>query len=168
VSTTLRPTVLVLIVLFAAIGLSGCGLVSRGSPQPSICDGISSDIGPCGAAPSFAATTCTDLASEYGVALDRALLEVIRGPADVDGEAKSSRLIHAEVFVTTALTNRMISLGIIEECKMPDFLDAAEPGFSAELRAGVGQALFDGQPTASYGEFRERLAKVMSGIGQAP
>jgi len=35
--------------------------------------------------------------------LDRALLEIVRGPADVGGNAKSSRVIHAEAYVTTAL-----------------------------------------------------------------
>jgi hypothetical protein len=84
------------------------------------------------------------------------------------GDAKSSRLIHAEAFVTTALTDRMVAIGVIEQCKMPAFLDSAKSGFSDELKAGIGHTLFDGQPDVSYQEFLDRLAKVMSGIGKTP
>jgi hypothetical protein len=151
-----------------ALALAGCGVGGPSAPKPSICDGVSTDIGPCGQAPSFGSSTCESLAAEYGTALDRALLAVVRGPADLGGEAKSVRLIHAEAFVTTALTDRMVALGLIEQCKMPDFLDTAKAGFSAELKSTIGHALFDGQPDVTYEEFLGRLAKVMSGIGKRP
>jgi len=51
---------------------------------------------------------------------------------------------------------------------MPAFLEAAERGFSNELRAGIGHAMYDGQPDVSYQEFRDGLARVMSGIGKKP
>ena len=156
-----------LIALSMALGLAGCG-VGVGSPSPSICDGVSTEIGPCGGRPIFAGTTCESLASEYGAVLDRALLEIVRGPADVGGNAKSSRVIQAEAYVTTALTDRMVAIGVIERCKMPAFLDAAEMGFSDELKAGIGHAMYDSQPDVSYQEFLDGLARVMSGIGKKP
>jgi hypothetical protein len=149
------------------ISLAGCGTVF-GSPTPSSCEGVSTEIGPCGGRPTFAGTTCESLAAEFGQALEGALLEIVRGPADVGGDAKSSRVIHAEAFVTTALTDRMVAIGLIEQCKMPAFLDSAKSGFSDELKAGIGHALYDGQPDVSYQEFLDRLAKVMSGIGKKP
>jgi hypothetical protein len=158
---------LVLIVLPLVIGLAGCGIGAK-SPAPSTCDGVSTQIGPCGGRPTFAGTTCETLAAEYGPTLDRALLEIVRGPADVGGEAKSVRVIHAEAFVTTALTDRMVAIGIIEQCEMPAFLDSAEATFSEEMKAGIGHALYDGQPDVTYQEFLDRLAKVMSGIGKKP
>jgi hypothetical protein len=158
---------LVLIALPMAFGLAGCG-TAVGSPTPSICNGVSTEIGPCGGGPTFAGTTCESLAAEYGPALDRALLEIVRGPADVGGDAKSSRVIHAEAFVTSALTDRMVAIGIIEQCKMPAFLDSAKSGFSDELKAGIGHAMYDGRPDMSYQEFLDGLAKVMSGIGKKP
>ena len=100
--------------------------------------------------------------------LDRALLEVLRGPANVGGEAKSVRVIHAEIYATTALTDRMVAIGVIEQCKMPGFLDSATSGFSDELKAGIGHAVYDGQPDVTYQEFLDGLARVMSGIGKKP
>lgn len=167
-SITSRLVVLVLIAMPMALGLAGCGLVTNRSPTPSTCNGISTEIGPCGAAPSFGGSSCESLAGEYGTALDRALLEVVRGPSDVGGEGRSVRLLHTEVFVTTALTDRMVQAGLIEQCKMPDFLDLAAAKFSDELKSTVGHVLFDGQPDVSYQEFLTRLAKVMSGIGKKP
>jgi hypothetical protein len=168
VRVQVRQPTLVLTVVLAALSLAGCGLVPATTPEPSTCGGISADFGPCGSAPDFKSDDCGSLASEYGSALDQALLEVLRGPADVGGEAKSVRLLHTEAVVTAALTNRMVQVGLIEKCTMPAFLDAAETGFSKELRAGVGHALFDGQPDATYQEFRTLLAKMMSGIGTQP
>jgi hypothetical protein len=159
---------LVLIGSFAILGLSGCGLVAGATPAPSGCNGVATDVGRCGSAPSFTATTCEALAAEYGWALDQALLPILRGPADEGGEAKSVRLLHMEAEVTVAMTTRLVEVGLIETCKMPDFLNAAEPRFSGELRSTVGHALFDGQPDVTYQEFLTRLAKVMSGIGQRP
>ncbi len=167
-SITSRLVGPVLIAVPMALGLTGCDLVSPGTPAASICNGVSTDIGPCDSAPSFAGSSCEALAAEYGTALDRALLEIVRGPADVGGEAKSSRLIHAEALVTTALTDRMVAVGLIETCTMPAFLDAAQVHFSQELRTTIGHALYDGQPDVTYQEFLNGLAQVMSGIGKKP
>ena len=161
------PIGLVLIALLIALGLGGCG-VAGASPSKSICDGVSTDIGPCGGMPSFSGTTCDSLAAEYGSELDRVLLEVVRGPDDLGGNKKSVRLLHAEVFATTSMTNRMIGLGLIEQCRMPAFLDATKSRFSDELKATVGHAVYDGLPDVSYPEFLDLLARVMGGIGKKP
>ena len=74
----------------------------------------------------------------------------------------------AEAYLTTALTDRMVAIGVIEQCKMPGFLHSAERGFSDELKAGIGHAVYDSQPDVSYQEFLDGLARVMSGIGKKP
>jgi len=168
VSITSRLVGLVLIAVPLTLGLTGCGFVSSGTPAASICNGVSTEIRPCDAVPSFEGNTCEALAAEYGTALDRALLEIVRGPADVGGEAKSSRLIHAEASVTTALTDRMVAIGLIETCTMPAFLDAAQVHFSQELETTIGHALYDGQPDVTYEEFLNDLSQIMSGIGKQP
>lgn len=60
----------------------GCG--ASPSPSPTVCDGIASDAGGCTAdRHSFAATTCSDVAREWAVVLDKAVIAVLDGPADV-------------------------------------------------------------------------------------
>ena len=141
---------------------------SSGEPTPSLCDGISTEVGGCGPTPSFAATTCDTLAEEFGSEIDRAMLEILNGPENVAGEARSIRILHRGIVITAALTDRMIALGIIERCTMPAFLDQAATAFSADMKAGIGAVLNDGSPPATYADFLDRLGRIMSGIGKPP
>jgi hypothetical protein len=147
--------------------LGGCGLAfSPANPTESFCNGVSTDVGGCGPTPSFAATTCDTLAAEFGSEIDRTMLDIINGPASVADEGRSIRIQHRGIMITTALTDRMIALGILQRCTMPAFLDQAAMAFSANLKAGIGAVLNDGSPPATYGEFLDRLGRIMSGIGK--
>jgi hypothetical protein len=154
-------------VLVMVVALGGCGLaLSPAKPTESFCNGISTDIGGCGPTPSFAATTCDTLAAEFGSEIDRAMLDIINGPASVADQGRSIRIQHRGIVITTALTDRMIALGMLQRCTMPAFLDQAATAFSADMKARIGAVLNDGSPPATYEEFLERLGRIMSGIGK--
>jgi len=168
---TVRPwtSMQSMFVLVMVVILGGCGLAfSPAKPTESFCNGISTDIGGCGPTPSFAAMTCDALAAEFGSEIDRAMLEILNGPENVAEEARSIRIQHRGIVITRALTDRMIALGILQRCTMPAFLDQAASAFSADMKARIGAAVNDGSPPATYGEFLERLGRIMSGIGKPP
>jgi hypothetical protein len=130
-----RTSALALIVLLAGAS-SGCSL-AQGTPTPTTCNGISSELGGCAAdLPTFTGTTCDQLADEFGQAMDAAVM------------------------------HRMIELGIIEDCKMPAFLDRAALGFSPELKSQVGTVVYDNDPPAGYGDWIAILTRIMGGIGK--
>jgi hypothetical protein len=158
-----------IVVLVMLVILGACGPASSFfKPAESLCNGVSTDIGGCGPTPSFAGTTCSTLAAEFGSEIDRTMLDIINGPASVAGEVRSIRIQHRGIVVTTALTDRMIALGILQRCTMPAFLDQAATAFSADMKARIGAVLNDGSPPATYGEFIDRLGRIMSGIGKPP
>ena len=161
---TSMPSIFALVMV---VILGGCGLAfSPARPTESFCNGVSTDIGGCGPTPSFAATTCGTLAAEFGSEIDRAMLDIINGPAGVADEGRSIRIQHRGIVITTALTDRMTALGILQTCTMPAFLDQAATAFSADMKARIGAVLNDGSPPATYGEFLDRLGRIMSGIGK--
>ena len=165
---TVRPwTMPSIFVLVMVVILGGCGLAfSPAKPTESFCNGVSTDIGGCGPTPSFAATTCDTLAAEFGSEIDRAMLDIINGPASVADEGRSIRILHRGIVITMALTDRMIAVGILQRCTMPAFLDQAATAFSADMKARIGTVLNDGSPPATYVDFLERLGRIMSGIGK--
>jgi hypothetical protein len=157
------------VVFVMLVILGGCRLASsEATPMASFCNGISAEVGGCGPTPSFAGTTCDTLATEFGSQVDRAMLDVINGPASVADEGRSIRILHRGIVITTALTDRMIALGILQTCTMPAFLDRAATAFGADMKARIGGVLNDGSPPATYEEFLERLGRIMSGIGKPP
>jgi hypothetical protein len=160
-----RTLALVLFVIFAGI-TSGCSL-AQGTLTPTTCNGISSELGGCAAdLPTFTGTTCDQLADEFGPAMDAAVMKVINGPNVVNNEAQSVRLTSANIVITTLATNRMIELGIIEDCKMPAFLDRAALGFSPELKTRVGSIVYDNDPPAGYQDWIAILTRIMGAIGK--
>ena len=161
---TSMPSIFVLVMV---VILGGCGLASSpAQPSESFCNGVSTDIGGCSPTPSFAATTCDTLAAEFGSEIDRAMLDIINGPASVADEGRSIRIQHRGIVITMALTDRMIAVGILQRCTMPAFLDQAAMAFSADMKARIGAVLNDGSPPATYGDFLDRLGRIMSGIGK--
>ena len=157
------------VVFVMLVILGGCRLASsEATPVASFCNGVSAEVGGCGPTPSFEATTCDTLAAEFGSEVDRAMLEIVNGPESVAREARSIRILHRGIVITTALTDRMTALGILQTCTMPAFLDEAATAFSADMKARIGAVLNDGSPPATYEEFRERLGRIMSGIGKPP
>jgi len=164
-----RTPIWPVIVALMATFLGGCGpLFSAAKPAESFCNGVSTDVGGCGPTPSFAAVTCDSLAAEFGTAIDGEMLEIINGPSSAAGESRSIRIQHRAVVITTGLTDRMIGLGILQQCTMPAFLDRAAATFSADLRSRIGSVLYDGSPPATYADFIDRLGRIMSGIGKPP
>jgi hypothetical protein len=164
-----RTSIWSTVVLLIAITLGSCGPVSLSArPTESFCSGVTTDIGGCDPVPSFVATTCETLAGEFGTAIDRAMLDILNGPDSVAGDGRSVRIQHRGILITTALTDRMIGLGILRRCTMPVFLDHAATAFSADMKARIGAVLYDGSPPATYEEFIDRLGRIMSGIGRTP
>ena len=157
---------LMLLALLAVI--ASCGPTA--APTQTVCDGISSEMGGCTAARhKFTASTCKDLAKEWAGVLDAAVVAVIDGPEEVAQQARSVRLRQALVITTADMNTRLQQLDLQADCDLPEFMEAAEPVFSAKLRAGVGAALFDGGPE-TYEDWLDDVRAVARSIddGEGP
>jgi hypothetical protein len=153
------PALLAIVALVAS-----CTPAQQGTSQPSptVCDGISSEVGGCTAnRHTFISDTCEDLAREWATVLNEGVVGVLRGPAEVGNQARSVLLRQVVVISTVDLNSRLAELGLRGTCKVPEFMATAEPVFSAELRAGVGDAMYDSLPPASYEEW---LADVQNTV----
>lgn len=153
------------LVLAALMGLTACSATMTETPMPSICDGIGADIGGCrDDLPTFSGSECAEVGQEFGAHLNDETLSIIRGPADVRGEGRSVRLKQAMTLTASLANARLDDLGLRSACDAPEFLAAAEREFSEELRATVGQVLFDGQPVATYEEWLADVERSVSVI----
>ena len=156
----------VLAALLVAIGLSASCTNTQSTPQPSVCDGVSSEIGGCTAERhTFVGATCEELAVEWGRILDRQVVALLNGPTD-PSQAISARLKQAVVILTTDMNTKLGDLGLADTCDVPAFLAGAEPVFSAELRAKVGAALFDSDPVATYDDWLADIARTLAVIDE--
>ena len=157
----LRWAVLLAMVAVAA----SCNIVSPGNPSPTVCNGISSEVGGCDPGRhEFTSSTCQDLAKEWATVLDAAVVKILDGPEAVAEQGRSVRLRQALVITTGDMNIRMQALSLQAACDLPEFMGAAEPVFSGALRAGVGNALYDGAPTATYGEWLDDVRSVARSI----
>lgn len=146
------------------MALAACSTVPE-TPTPSICDGIGADIGGCRSdLPVFEGEDCAAIGREFGAYLNDETLAIVQGPSDVDGEARSVRLKQAMTLMASLANTQLDALGLRSACDAPQFLAAAEPEFSDELRATVGDALFDGQPAATYQEWFADVERSVSVI----
>lgn len=152
------------VILLGLIGTS-CSIVPVGpTPSASICDGVDAQMGGCDEEqPEFAATDCSGVGRELGAYLDDRTRRIIEGPDAVDGEARSVRLRQAMVLLSARANDYLRELGLHASCDVPEFLAAAEAEFSPQLRDGVGDALYDGVPPATYEEWKSELT-LMLGI----
>jgi hypothetical protein len=152
------------VILLGLIGTS-CAIVSVGdSPSASICAGVDAQMGGCDEQqPEFAATDCSGVGREFGAYLDDRTLQVIEGPDAVGGEARSVRLRQAMVLLSARANDYLRELGLHASCDVPEFVTAAEAEFSPELREGVGDALYDGAPPATYEDWKSEL-QLMLGV----
>jgi len=160
------------IVTIVAVLVLGASCTNPGSSFPSqtVCDGISSDAGGCTAERhSFAATTCDGLAREWATVLDRQVVTIVNGPPD-PGRAVSVRLKSAVSIVTIDLNTKLRALDLAADCDVPKFMDAAQPGFSADVRAKVGAGLYDGDPVATYEDWLADVKRTLAIIddGESP
>jgi hypothetical protein len=154
------PALMAIVAFVAACTLSQ---PSTSEPNPTVCDGISSEVGGCTASRhTFLSDTCQDLAREWATVLNEGVIGVLRGPAEVGNQARSVLLRQAVVISTVDLNSRLAELGLRGTCKVPEFMATAEPVFSAELRAGVGGVMYDGLPPASYEEWLADVQQTAS------
>ena len=171
-STTMKTTVRTpnrgaLLLAIVAV-LAACQVGSTATPTPSVCDGVSSELGGCDLSVrhTFTGTTCEAVGSEWGTVLDRAIVEILKGPEEVDGNGRSVRLQQALVITTGDANQHLRRQGLIAECGVPEFLAAGTPHFSADLQSGIGAAHFDGNPMSSYGEWLGDIQSVVRMIDQ--
>ena len=144
----------------AALAAS-CTVPATATPPPTVCDGISSEVGGCvGDRHKFTSSSCDDLAREWAGVLDKSVVAILRGPEVVNNEARSSRLRQKLSIVTIDMTTRLRELALQKDCDLPEFIAAAEPMFTSELRAGVGDGLYDGNPSATYEEWLDDVRSV--------
>lgn len=130
-----------------------------GSTQ--VCDGISSDVGGCEPRHSFTATTCEGLSEEWAREMDRRIVPILRDPTQDPNQAASVLLRQALVVVTSDMNGRRRSQNLAQDCEVEAFLSAAEPQLSDELKASVGDFLFDGSPRATYEEWLDDVRLVL-------
>ena len=141
-----------ILILAAATLVGGCGIGA--APTPHACDGVAAEMGGCDAdQPTFTGTTCAEVGEEWGAIVDTRVLAVIDGPAAANGMARSVLLRNAMVLAFVRAADHMGKLGILATCGSAEFLGAAEPRFSPELRSSVGGAMYDGEPVVTYTEF---------------
>jgi hypothetical protein len=153
--------VIAALLVFAGL-VAGCGALGS-SPKPSSCDGISSLAGGCDPdQPAFAGTTCAEVGAEWGTIVDQRILAVIHGPSNVNGNARSVNTKNAMVLAFIRAAQHMEALGILDDCHSAEFIGAAEPNFSPELRSSVGAAMYDGEPVVTYTDF---VTDALSTVG---
>lgn len=141
--------------------IAACNTAPQVSPTQTVCDGVSSEMGGCTAERhDFTSSTCADLAREWATVLDAAVVAVLNGPDAVGDQGRSSLIRQALVITTIDMNVRMREVGLQADCDLPEFMAAAEPLFSAEIRARVGDALYDGKPPATYDEWLQDVRKV--------
>jgi hypothetical protein len=113
---------------------------------------------------TFTSTTCAALAREWATVFDAAVVGVLDGPEAVNDSARSARLRQALVITMADLNQQLQALSLQADCDLPEFMAAAEPLFSAKVRAEAGNAMFDGDPPATYEEWLADVRKVVRSI----
>ena len=161
IATTRRLTLAGLLAIAAVA--TACGAESGSTPSPTVCDGVSSEMGGCTLERhDYTATTCDEVAAEWAALVDRQIIATLDGPAVVDGEAHSSRLKTVLVISAVDADAHIETLGLAAPCDVDAFLAIAEPRFTDDLRSRVGAAMYDGEPVVSYEEW---LADVEAVLG---
>ena len=146
----------------ALMGVNSCALGSASPPTPQICDGIGAELGGCREdLPEYTGADCRAVAEEYGAFLDVEARAVLAGPEGVDGEARSVRLRQAVILLAILAERHLDEVGR-PRCDASEFLEAAEPNFSDELRDGVGAAMYDGRPMVTYEEWLADVETILS------
>lgn len=161
--TTLTRLAMLAGTLAIAVVIASCSNVgSASTPSPTVCDDVSSDAGGCSTERyRYVGTTCGEVAAEWGAFMDRLVLGVINGPQSVNNEARSSRLRQVIGIAAIDLDRHLESLKPAVRCSIEDVLAVGEEAFSDELRAGVGGAMYDGEPAVSYEEWLDDVRSVL-------
>ena len=150
--------------LVAVMSIASCNPIGQ-APTPTVCDGVSSEAGGCNPGRHvFTASTCADLAEEWATALDSAVVALLQSPPVVDQQGRGVRIKQAMVIISVDLNERLRTLGLRASCDVPEVVGIGEPLFSPALRAGVGNAMYDGDPPATYDEWRADLLRSLQVI----
>jgi hypothetical protein len=148
--------------LLASFLVVACSPTAGAPTTPAVCGGIPADMGGCSAArPSFAGTTCRDVAEEWGRYVDQKVVGVINGPDSADGKKRSVRISDALVLGSIVAGMRLDELGLLAACDVPEFLPAAKRQFSEELKGRVASAPFDGSPIATPQDWDAALNRAI-------
>ena len=154
--------------LVIAVALSAsCTPIGQSVPNPTVCDGVTSDAGGCTTERhEFTGTTCDELAREWGTFVDKLVVALLSGPQDVGGQGRSVRLKQAVVITTVDMNERMRDLSLRAECDVEGVMRVAEPMFSAALRSGVGGAMYDGEPVVPYNDWLDEVRRSLQVIDE--
>jgi hypothetical protein len=160
---TIRVVALAML-LVAVVTTASCTSARR--PADSIvCGGVTAQAGGCDPGRHvYTGTTCADLAKEWGEAIDEKVVGVLASPPVVDQQGRGVRIKQAIVIASVDLNDRLRSLGLRATCDAPEVMKSAEPMFSTVLREGVGGAMYDGNPSTTYEEWRADLLKTIAVI----
>jgi hypothetical protein len=149
-----------LVILSAIAGCAGAPAVA---PEPSICDGIPADMGGCSQQrPVYAGDTCEEVAAEWGTAIETLMTPILDEPAVVDDQQRSSRILGANIVASVTAATHLDEIGLLGTCRSEAFVAAAEAGFSAGFRGRILNVLYDGQPVATWDQFRSELTRGIS------
>lgn len=160
--TTMTRLVLLAGTLAIAVVTASCSNVPSSTPSPTVCDGVSGEAGGCTTERhDYVATTCAEVAAEWGGVMDRLVLAVINGPQAVNNEARSSRLRQVIGIAAIDMDQHLESLNPPITCGIEDVLATGEQAFSDELRADVGGAMYDGDPVVTYEEWLDDVRSVL-------
>jgi hypothetical protein len=114
---------------------------------------------------AFQAKTCDDLAKEFGAIADPSLRSVIDGPNQIADERKSVLVKRMQVLLAQSVTEQAREAGVIADCSMPAWLEAAERGFTHDLRGSIGAAAYDGDPVIDYDAWLLELNNDLVALG---
>lgn len=153
------PVIGIACAFLVAVTAAACGAAPA---DVAACSGDPDDPECASMIPAFTAIDCATAGAQWGEAVDRLAVDVINGPATANGEARSVRIRTALILPTTTLGQYLDAHGMLGSCTAADLLAAGEPAFSDELRAGAAAAVYDGQPVATWQQFMDEAARVLS------
>ena len=149
----LRPDKKLLLVIalavIVAVPAAYWALTMLAADPAEACNGIPRRVGGCDRdQPRFTATTCAGAGEQFGTEVDRRALAIIDGPpSPVDSHA--SRIMLMTFLVAARAEQHLIASGLRGECSVDEFMAGAESRFSPDLKARVGDFLYDA-PAGSY------------------
>lgn len=125
--------------IFAMLLLSSCAPGS-GEPPPSVCDGISAEMGGCGSdRPTFAGQTCVEVGTEFGAHLAERAIPLFDGPQTVNGDDRTSRLAQLMIVHAQLANKHLRDTGQAVACDVPEFIAAATDAFPPEFIGASGR-----------------------------